>query len=100
MGRGEGAWCVAKKSPLAENLGNVRDRIAAACAQAGRDVGEVTLIAVTKYAAPEQVREIIQLGVGDLGESRVQMLQQRAATINEFFQRQQTRAEGTPMPPR
>jgi pyridoxal phosphate enzyme (YggS family) len=92
---------VAKKSPLAENLGVVKERIAGACAKAGRDVSEVTLVAVTKYAAPEQVREIIQLGVGDLGESRVQSLAQRAATINEFFQRQQGRgAEGITMPAR
>lgn len=87
---------MAKKSPLAENLSMVRERIAAACAKAGRETAEVTLIAVTKYAAPEQVREIIQLGVGDLGESRVQSLQQRWATINEFFQRQQGRLEGMP----
>jgi pyridoxal phosphate enzyme (YggS family) len=76
-----------KKSALAERLAEVRDRIAAACAKAKRDPSEVTLIAVTKTAAPEQIREILQLGVGDLGESRVQVLTQRAAQVNEFFQR-------------
>src|SRR5688572_3517796 len=65
----------------------VRERIAGACAKAKRDPAEVTLIAVTKTAAPEQIREILQLGVGDLGESRVQVLTQRAAQVNEFFQR-------------
>jgi pyridoxal phosphate enzyme (YggS family) len=80
---------VAKKSPLAVKLDEVRDRIAAACAKAKRDPSEVTLVAVTKTAAPEQIREILQLGVGDLGESRVQVLQQRAAQVNEFFARQQ-----------
>jgi pyridoxal phosphate enzyme (YggS family) len=84
---------VAKKSPLAEKVEQVRDRIAAACAKAKRDPSEVTLIAVTKTAAPEQIREVLQLGVGDLGESRVQVLQQRAAQVNEFFARQQ--AHGT-----
>ena len=80
---------MAKKSPLAQKLDEVRDRIADACAKAKREVGEVTLIAVTKTAAPEQIREVLQLGVGDLGESRVQVLQQRAAQVNEFFARQQ-----------
>ena len=80
---------VAKRSPLAEKVQEVKDRIAAACAKAKRDPSEVTLIAVTKTAAPEQIREILQLGVGDLGESRVQVLQQRAAQVNEFFARQQ-----------
>lgn len=78
---------MAKKTPLAERLDQVNERIAAACDRARRDPSEVTLIAVTKSAAPEQVREIIQLGVGDLGESRVQVLTQRAAQVTEFFQR-------------
>jgi pyridoxal phosphate enzyme (YggS family) len=78
---------VAKKSELAERLESVRGRIAAACARAKRDPAEVTLIAVTKNAQPEQIREIIQLGVTDLGESRVQVLAQRGAQINEYFAR-------------
>ena len=80
---------MAKKSPLAVKLDEVRERIAAACVKAKRDPSEVTMVAVTKTAAPEQIREILQLGVGDLGESRVQVLQQRAAQVNEFFARQQ-----------
>src|SRR5580765_2278571 len=90
---------VARKTPLSGKLEEVRDRIAKACAKARREPGEVTPIAVTKTAAPEQIREILQLGVADLGESRVQVLTQRAAQINEFFQRQQSRTDA-PMPPR
>src|ERR671919_372870 len=71
---------MAKRSPLAERLREVQDRVAAAAADA-------TLVAVTKTAAPEQIREVIQLGVGDLGESRVQVLAQRAMQMNEFYQR-------------
>lgn len=90
---------MAKKSPLAEKLEQIRERLAKACAKASREVSEVTLVAVTKTAAPEQIREILQLGVGDLGESRVQVLVQRAAQINEFYQRQVQRGD-TPMPSR
>src|SRR5439155_18235631 len=61
--------------------------------KAKREPGEVTLIAVTKTAAPEQIREALQLGVGDLGESRVQVLQQRAAQVNEFFARKQAHGD-------
>ena len=78
---------VAKRSPLAEKLDEVKDRIAAAAVKAKREPSEVTLIAVTKTAAPEQIREILTLGVTDLGESRVQVLTQRAGQINEFFRR-------------
>lgn len=84
---------MAKRSVLAERLDEVREKMATACAKAGRDVSEITLVAVTKTAAPEQIREILQLGVGDLGESRVQVLTQRAAQINEFFHRQQKSGE-------
>ena len=84
---------MAKRSPLAEKLDEVRKRIAEAAAKAKREPSEVTLVAVTKSAAPEQVREVLQLGVADLGESRVPVLTQRAAQVNEFLQRLQTRGE-------
>ena len=59
----EGVSRVGKKvSPLAEKLEQVRGRIAEACAKARRGPNEVTLVAVTKTAAPEQIREILQLG--------------------------------------
>jgi pyridoxal phosphate enzyme (YggS family) len=89
-----------KRSPLAEKVDEVRDRIAAACAKAKREPSDVTLIAVTKTAAPEQIREILQLGVGDLGESRVQVLQQRAAQVNEFYARQKAHDGGENIPPK
>jgi len=84
---------VAKNSPLALQLTEIRERVAAACSKANRAVSEVTLIAVTKTAAPEQIREILQLGIGDLGESRVQVLTQKVAQVNEFYQRQKARGE-------
>lgn len=87
---------MAKRSPLAEKLDEVKDRIAKACAAAKREPAEITLIAVTKTAAPEQIRELLQLGVGDLGESRAQQLAQRAVQLNEFHSRrvQHGAAEG------
>src|SRR5437667_608360 len=94
--RSEGA-CVAKNSPLAGRLAQIRQRIAQAATQADREPSEVTLIAVTKTAAPEQIREILQLGVGDLGESRVQVLTQKIAQVNEFYARQKAHdGEGLP----
>lgn len=89
---------VAKKSPLAIRLAEVKDQIARACDKGKRDHTEVTLVAVTKTAAPEQMREILQLGVSDLGESRVQVLAQRAVQVNEFHQRQLARGEGEMTP--
>jgi len=85
---------VAKRTPLAEKLDEVRDRIASAAVKAKREPSEVTLVAVTKTAAPEQIREALQLGVADLGESRVQVLTQRAAQVNEFHDRLRARGDG------
>jgi pyridoxal phosphate enzyme (YggS family) len=85
---------MAKRSPLAEKLEQLRERIAAAAVKAKREPTEVTLVAVTKTAAPEQMREILQLGVADLGESRVQALTQRAAQLNEFVARRAGHGEG------
>ena len=66
---------------LADNLRQVRNRIAAACLRVGRPVDDVTLIAVTKYAPLEWVRGLIDLGVTDFGESRPQQLIARAAEL-------------------
>ena len=86
---------MAKRTPLGEKLDEVRSRIAAASAAAKRDPSEVTLIAVTKTAGPEQIREIVSLGVTDLGENRVQQLTQRAGQLTEFLARQKTFSEST-----
>ena len=80
---------MAKRTPLAEKLDEVRARIAGAAAKAKRDPSDVQLIAVTKSAAPEQIREILQLGVVDLAEGRVQQLTQRAGQVDEFIKRRQ-----------
>src|SRR5436190_23048308 len=93
----EGA-VVAKNSPLSERLDEVRGRIAEAAAKAGREPKDVTLIAVTKTAAPEQIREIVQLGVSDLGESRVQQISQRIPQLTEFLNRQRTHGDASAVP--
>ncbi len=56
---------------IAVNLQSVRDRIAAACARAGRDAAEVTLVAVTKMVTPAEIAALYRLGVRDFGENRV-----------------------------
>jgi len=57
---------------LSENLSAIQQRIAAACARAGRDPRTVTLIAVTKSQPPELVSEAARLGLTLFGENKVQ----------------------------
>jgi PLP dependent protein len=57
---------------IALNLQSVRGRIAAACAAAGRDVNEVTLLAVAKTFGPDAVREAHAAGATAFGENYIQ----------------------------
>src|SRR5947207_1103928 len=66
---------------LSDRLASVRGRIADACRRAGRDVSEVTLVAVTKTVSPEVAALAFDLGVHDLGESKPQELWKKAAAI-------------------
>lgn len=55
-----------------ENIKQVRERIALACARSGRPPDEVGLVAVTKGVSPERIKEALAAGVGICGENRVQ----------------------------
>jgi PLP dependent protein len=68
-----------RRAELAERLKAVRGRIGEACAAAGRDPGEVTLIAVTKTFPASDVRLLSELGVRDVGENRDQEAAPKAA---------------------
>lgn len=59
----------------------INQRIAAACGRAGRQVSEITLVAVSKTVPAERIREAIEAGVRTLGENRVQ---EAAAKIPEL----------------
>lgn len=69
------------RSVLSERIAGVRDRIAGACARAGRDVAGVTLVAVTKTVPPQVAAIAAELGLRDLGESRPQELWKKAEAI-------------------
>jgi PLP dependent protein len=66
---------------LADRVRAVRDRIAAACARAGRDPAEVTLVAVTKTVYPRVAALLPEVGVTDLGENRPQALWAKAEAL-------------------
>lgn len=57
---------------IAERAAAVRERIARACARAGRDPASVRLIAVSKTFGPEAVAEALVAGIREFGENRVQ----------------------------
>jgi pyridoxal phosphate enzyme (YggS family) len=71
----------AVQQALPARLAEIRQRIAAACARAGRRPDEVTLIAVTKTVGADVAALLPELGVLDLGESRPQELWRKAELL-------------------
>ena len=57
---------------ITENLEQVKKNIRDACRAAGRDPGEVTLIAVSKTKPTELLQEAYDAGARDFGENKVQ----------------------------
>ncbi|MGJ5896245.1 YggS family pyridoxal phosphate-dependent enzyme [Streptomyces sp. V2] len=68
-----------RKDELAENLAKVEERIARACADAGRARSEVTLIVVTKTYPASDVRMLSELGVRHVAENKDQDAAPKAA---------------------
>lgn len=83
---------------LAERYREVKARVAQAARRAGAHADDVLVVAVSKYADMEQVRELIRLGHQDFGESRALQLVQRASMVDEMLHRQ--RAFPSVAPPR
>ncbi|TXL62844.1 YggS family pyridoxal phosphate-dependent enzyme [Aeromicrobium terrae] len=59
-----------RRDELAANLAAVEERIASACADAGRQRDEITLIVVTKTYPHSDAELLRDLGVTDIGENR------------------------------
>ncbi|MGX1311590.1 pyridoxal phosphate enzyme (YggS family) [Streptomyces calvus] len=73
-----------RKDELAANLARVEERIAAACAAAGRGRDEVTLIVVTKTYPASDVRILSELGVRHVAENRDQDAAPKAAECSDL----------------
>ncbi|RUL87900.1 YggS family pyridoxal phosphate-dependent enzyme [Tautonia sociabilis] len=67
---------------LRANLDGVRSRIAEAARRAGREPGEVRLVAVTKKNPVERIRPLIEAGQLDLGENFPQELWRKAEELS------------------
>ena len=66
-----------------ENLMEVRKHMEEACRRAGRNVDEVTLIAVSKTKPEEMLMEAYEAGARDFGENKVQEILEKRPEIPE-----------------
>ncbi|QRN94297.1 YggS family pyridoxal phosphate-dependent enzyme [Archangium violaceum] len=71
-------------STVAERLGEIQARVAAACARSGRAPGSVTLVAVSKLKPAALIREAYAAGQRDFGENYAQELRDKAAELAEL----------------
>ena len=69
---------------IAANLARVRGRIEAACERAGRDPGDVTLLAVCKSQPPEAVGAAVAAGLRHFGENRVEEAMTKIPEVQEI----------------
>lgn len=69
-GGGDPAAASGRAADIAAGLRDVQDRLAAACASAGRLPESVRLVVVTKTWPLSDVEQVVRLGARDLGENR------------------------------
>lgn len=78
---------MAVRDETVDRFQQVTQRVAEAATRSDRRPEDVVVVAVTKTASPDQIRQLLELGHVDLGENRVQQLTQRVAMTEEFIAR-------------
>lgn len=73
---------MSRREELERRLETVEERLARACAAAGRERAEVTLVAVTKTFPAADVRLLADLGIRQVGENRDQEAAGKAAACS------------------
>ena len=81
----EMAISVAITDAIAENLKSVRGNIAQAEKEAGRDLGSVSLVAVSKTFAADEIMPALDAGQRIFGENRVQEAQGKWPALQARF---------------
>ncbi|EFV12295.1 YggS family pyridoxal phosphate-dependent enzyme [Segniliparus rugosus] len=74
---------MSRRAELAERLASVREQVAEACARAGRDAREVTLVVVTKFFPASDAALLYELGCREFGESRDQEARAKVAELGD-----------------
>jgi len=68
---------------IAENVARVRERMEAAAKRAGRDLGKIRLVAVSKTVGLERILQAVEAGVDSLGENYVQEAQEKIGALEQ-----------------
>lgn len=68
---------------LKSNINKVKDRISVAAARAGRDPGEIRLVAVSKRVQAGRVIEALNFGIDTFGENYAQEFRDKRKVVEE-----------------
>ncbi len=68
---------------IAENIQEVHESIANACAKVNRSPDDITLVAVSKTKSPEMIAKAIGAGVTHFGENRLEEAQTKIPIVNQ-----------------
>ncbi len=69
---------------IADNLARVRERMTGAASHAGRNLDEITLVAVSKMKPAAMIREAYEAGQRAFGENYAQELRDKAAELADL----------------
>ncbi|MCB0917153.1 MAG: YggS family pyridoxal phosphate-dependent enzyme [Actinobacteria bacterium] len=70
-----------RRDQIASGLRDVHARVRTACERAGRDPHDVTTVVVTKTFPVSDIRDLLGLGVHDVGENRDQEARRKAVEL-------------------
>lgn len=68
---------------IAENLHKIQQEIQESCALVSRNPQDITMVAVTKSVDSTEANELVELGVRDLAENRVDKLLEKKRSLSE-----------------
>lgn len=71
---------------ISQNLDLVREKIESSAAHSGRSARDIELIAVTKTRTPEIISTLIENGIIQLGENRIQEAVPKIDVLNSQYQ--------------
>ena len=66
---------------IEKNLDEVRKKIKHAAQQSGRNESDIVLVGVTKTISVDKIQNLLQLGVKDFGENKVQELNEKHSLL-------------------
>jgi pyridoxal phosphate enzyme (YggS family) len=72
------------KQQIADNLVQLRGRIAEACEKYDRDADDITIVAVTKSHPVSTISKAVAAGIHNIGESRVQEAEAKIAEVGRI----------------